>query len=64
MVPTNFPSLSLFPAPIYCAIMTWPAFEKPIATKVRNALTSPPTDTADIPTVLQTFPTTAISTVL
>ena len=64
IVPMNLLILSLWPEPMYWEIMTCPAFENPIATKVRKLETSPPTETADKPTLPSFWPTMIMSTIL
>ena len=64
MVPTKAPTFFRWPAPIYWEMMTCPALEKPMATKVRKLETSPPMDTADRPTDSMTSPTMTMSAML
>ena len=49
MVPMVLRISSRRPAPTDRAMITWPAEEKPMATKVSRCRMSPPMDTADMP---------------
>ena len=64
MVPTKRESFLRSPPPMRRAMMTCPAEAKPMATKVKRLETSPPTDTAEVPALPMTLPTTIMSTML
>ena len=64
MVPVKAPTFRFWPAPMNWEMMTCPALEKPMATKVRKLETSPPMDTADRPTEPMTCPTMTMSAML
>ena len=64
MVATKRLSLSCCFAPIYWAISTCPALEKPMAIKVMQFMMSPPTEMADRPTLPRVCPTMIMSAML